>query len=162
MYSKPDGRGEPGIQSEENQPREKWTPKQQEPMTHYMHYPQASNNTQIPALKSSPAFPLLQHVAQERQSVDASILPNLLLGLASLFLLVTLPQLSWVVGPRPQTGLLLPKVQLIEGLLGVQRPRLENDEMCGITTGGQVITCLFWSWFFILLKPELIIERQRY
>ena len=118
--------------------KEKWAPEQQGPFT---------QNLPFPHLKSSPkasrAIPRLQHVAEGRQFTDTSVLLSLLLGVASLLLLAVLPQLApehaaWVVGPRPPTGLLQPAVLLLERLLGVQRPTLESDEMCGITTGGQV------------------------
>ena len=104
-------------------------------------------NLPYPLLRSSPrasqALPLVQPVAEGRQSSDTSILFNLLLGLIPVLLVVALPQLvpeqaAWVVGPRPPTGLLQPAVILLERVLGVERPRLESDERCGVTTGGQV------------------------
>ena len=118
--------------------KEKWAPEQQGPFTQNLHFPHLQSSP-----KASRASPRLQHVAEGRQFTDNSILPSLLLGVASLLLLAVLPQLApehaaWVVGPRPPTGLLQPAVLLLERVLGVERPRLESDEMCGVTTGGQV------------------------
>ena len=104
-------------------------------------------NLPYPLLRSSPrasqALPLVQPVAEGRQSSDTSILFSLLLGLAPVLLVVALhllvpEQAAWVVGPRPPTGILQPAVILLERVLGVERPRLESDERCGVINGGQV------------------------
>ena len=140
---------EPWIPIKEKQAQDMWTPKEPEPLAQHLHDPQLRSHERQPTPKAFHASPFMQHVAQDRQFTDVSIVPSLLLGVASLLLVFLLPllapeQATWVVGPRPQTGLLQPAVLLLERLFFVQRPRLENDEMCGLTTGGQVSVRLLW------------------
>ena len=111
-------------------------------MPQYLQWQPRQPKATAATRKAFHAHSLVQHVAQNRQSTDVSIVPSLLLGVAALVLFL-LPQLApeqatWMVGPRPHTGLLQPAVLLLERLLFLRRPRLENDEMCGLTTGGQV------------------------
>ena len=118
--------------------QQKWPPEESGSLTPNLPYPLLRSSP-----RASQALPLVQPVAEGRQSSDTSILFNLLMGLIPVLLFFALPQLfpeqaAWVVGPRPPTGLLQPAVILLERVLGVERPRLESDERCGVTTGGQV------------------------